>query len=95
MCRQYLLGRLLYPGEVKNKGSVTFGGQTSSVLSDFILSGGSGCTQANKLGDAQMANSISTRACALNCDDSTWLAIWFPGPLLFYSRLDTGPGFYA
>ena len=95
MCRQYLLGRLLYPGEVKNKCSVTFGGQTSCVLSDFILSGGSGYTQANKLGDAQMANSISTRACALNCDDSTWLAIWFPGPLLFYSRLDTGPGFYA
>ena len=66
MCRQYLFGRLLYPGQVKSKGSVTFGGQTSCVLSDFILRGGSGCTQANKLGDAQMANCISTRACAVN-----------------------------
>ena len=28
-------------------------------------------------------------------DDTTWLAIWFPGPLLFYSRLDPGPGFYV
>ena len=28
-------------------------------------------------------------------DDTTWLANWFPGPLLFYSRLDPGPGFYV